>query len=102
MKNKFQHITLVGIDGIGKTTIVQKITETKNNALTINSPAFHESPHLPSQFQRISRLLDKLSLYSDQVKNYNLKGVALFLQISLFSPIEKELLRTNPSCKLII
>lgn len=98
-----KHVTILGIDGAGKSTIIQKIL--KNSSFSsksysiINSPAFHEGIDAP--FKELSKELEHLSNIADEMGEVELKAMALYLQVSLFGIVEKNF-KENWQPKLLI
>jgi thymidylate kinase len=86
-----KHLTILGIDGCGKTTLMKRIMEKAEIPLEqisiVNSPAFHEGIDVP--FRDLSIIMEKFSTLADQLNCYELKGLALYMQVSLFGPVEK-------------
>lgn len=85
-----KHIAFIGIDGIGKSTLITSLQE---HFQVISSPSYFEVCN--HSFIHDSQILQKLSDYADEKKMIHLKTIAMFLQVSLFSEIERELLCKN-------
>ncbi|MGK0367054.1 MAG: thymidylate kinase [Thermoproteota archaeon] len=91
--------TLLGIDGIGKSTILEGILNSENykndDFHFINSPSFYEVPNTP--FENETRAFDQFSALADQAQSFELKILAMYLQVAFFGPIENAL--TNEKAK---
>lgn len=85
-----KHITLLGIDGIGKSTILRQLISDKECDLNfISSPSFHEAQ--AQGFNDLSVALEKVSANADKANSFELKSLAMYLQVSLFGSIESKL-----------
>lgn len=85
-----KHITLLGIDGIGKSTILRQLMSDKECDFDfIASPSFHEAQAL--DFDELSIALEKVSANADKANSFELKSLAMYLQVSLFGNIESKL-----------
>ena len=85
---------MAGIDGSGKTSVIRRFTElwpgTRGGVLTLTCPAYHETPNTP--FARLSERLQRFSRASDALGSFELKGAAMYLQMTLHGPVERCLL----------
>lgn len=83
-------ISLTGIDGTGKTTAIRHLkaltAEDPSFLQAFRAPQFHEDPETP--LGRISAAIDALSVLADQKRDPVLKGVALFLSMTLYGDVE--------------
>ena len=98
-----KNITILGLDGSGKSTLVKSILKSspidvKDIAL-INAPNYHEIENAP--MSDLSKTLEVFSTVCDQLKSYELKAFSLYLQATLFGVVEKAILK-NSNPKLII
>lgn len=93
-------IALVGVDGTGKSTAVARLRERLGAAsglATLHCPRYHETPGAP--FAQLSLDLEALSAAADGLALHDLKAVALYLQMTLYGPVERRLARTlRPRC----
>ena len=84
-------VAVEGIDGAGKSTVVAKMQEDgiirRRGWRTMTCPHYHRTPDLP--FAELSRQLDALTEVADATRDYPLKAATLFLQMTLFGPIER-------------
>lgn len=85
-----KHITLLGIDGIGKSTILRQLMSDKKCDFNfVSSPSFHEAHSLG--FDELSIALERISANADKLGSFELKSLAMYLQVSLFGSIEDKL-----------
>ena len=86
-----KHYTILGVDGSGKTELFHRIMATdklvQHKTTYITAPNYHES--LDSPFSDLSNALDIFSRLCDELKSFELKGVSLYLQATLFGVIEE-------------
>ncbi len=91
-----RRIAVVGIDGSGKSTVIRRLLElsppSDGEVSVMNCPLYHETPNAP--FAGLSRELDALSRASDELGSFELKAVSLFLQMTLYGPVERFFLET--------
>jgi len=84
-------IAIVGIDGSGKTTVIRRMLERLPSRWDvvglINCPDYHEIPNAP--LAQLSRDLDAFSQIADGLGDFQLKGVALYLQMTLYGPLSR-------------
>lgn len=89
-------IAIVGIDGSGKTTVIRRMLEKLparwDVVSLINCPDYHEIPNAP--LAQLSRDLDAFSQISDGLGDFQLKGVALYLQMMLYGPVARFIVET--------
>jgi hypothetical protein len=91
MNAKTRRISLTGIDGTGKTTIVNELRRRWEAepayAQVFRAPQFHESlgvPHAP-----LSADIDRLSVLADRQGDVRLKAMSLFLSMTLYGEVER-------------
>lgn len=86
-----KRVTVVGIDGAGKGEILAALREgpqaTQRRLTTLSCPLFHETSDAP--FGSLSRALARLSRAGDVLGEYELKAIAMYLQMTLYGPVEK-------------
>jgi thymidylate kinase len=91
-----KRIAIVGIDGSGKSTITKRLFEMFSgsgyDAIVMNCPSYHNTPNAP--LADLSELLEAFTKIADNLGSFQLKGVSIFLQATLFGPIEKFLIET--------
>jgi thymidylate kinase len=94
MKTAQRVVAVTGIDGCGKSSVIRRFAEllpdARGRALTLTCPTYHETPNTP--FARLSERLHRFSRASDALGSFELKGAALYLQMTLHGPIERCLL----------
>jgi hypothetical protein len=94
MKQKQRVVAVAGIDGCGKTSVIRRFGElwpgSRGHAIALTCPTFHETPNVP--FARLSERLHRFSRAADALGSFELKGAALYLQMTLHGPVERCLL----------
>lgn len=87
-------IAILGIDGIGKSTILRSLLdENLKDVDFIMSPSFHE--YKSFEYEDLSRQLELISNYADKIQHFELKALSMYLQVSLYGNIEKKLYSSN-------
>lgn len=86
-----QRISITGIDGTGKTTIVRRLAAAGHEGAirAFRAPQYHEDPDLP--FGALSEAIDRMSVLGDRRGDPLLKTVALFLSMTLYGDVERHL-----------
>jgi hypothetical protein len=86
-----RRIALVGIDGCGKSSVIAQLREMARDApgsfRSITCPSFHDTPDAP--FQELSRCMKAFSDATDVVGSLEAKVIALYLQMTLYGPVER-------------
>ncbi len=88
-------VALVGIDGSGKSTLVRDLRSQTSEAgrlVTLHAPGYHQVSDAP--LQGLSRHLDAASRLADKLGSFALKALVLYLQMTLYGPVERFLLDT--------
>ncbi len=89
-------IAVVGIDGCGKSTVIRRFLELSplepNEAQVINCPLYYTTPNSP--LASLSRQMDAFSQAADRLGSFELKAAALYLQMTLYGPVESFFLET--------
>jgi thymidylate kinase len=86
---------LVGIDGAGKSTLVRDLrthTNVAGDVVTLHTPEYCQVPDAP--LGHLSRHLDAASRIADRLGSFALKALVLYLQMTLYGPIERFLVDT--------
>ena len=87
-------VAVTGIDGCGKSSVIRRFAElwpdARGRALALTCPTYHETPNTP--FARLSERLHRFSRTSDALGSFELKGAAIYLQMTLHGPVERCLL----------
>ena len=90
MKKPYR-IAIEGIDGSGKSTIIRRMMELTpgygKEMLVMKCPGYHETPNAP--LKDLSCALYEFSMAADALDSYECKAMALFLQMTLFGPLER-------------
>jgi hypothetical protein len=79
-----KRIAILGIDGSGKSTVVRALA--RPGTVVFTCPEYHLTPDAP--MADTSRALDALSRFADSIASFELKATALYLQMTLFGPVE--------------
>ncbi len=86
-------IAVVGIDGAGKSTVVRRLLELAGGEVSaMTCPAYHDTPNAP--LAELSRAMEDFSRAADSLGSFELKATALFLQMTLYGPVERFFLET--------
>lgn len=86
-------VALVGIDGTGKTTVLRRIRE-RNGIAVVHAIRNHDDPYSP--FADLSRALADASAAADALGRVQLKVAALYLQLCLYGPAERQAMESSP------
>ncbi len=85
-----RRISVVGIDGSGKSTAILRLVELGSSlggeVSVFTCPAYHRTPDAP--LADLSRALDRLGIAADRLGSFELKAAALYLQMTLYGPVE--------------
>ncbi len=85
-----RRVAVVGIDGSGKSTLVERLRREYDSTpallVGIHCPDFHETPGAP--LSELSRHLHRMSVLADELGDHDLKLLALYLRMTLYGPIE--------------
>lgn len=95
MIGKTRRIGVVGIDGCGKSSFIQKLRETlsaEGDCISITCPDFHDTPNAP--MEDLSRQLKAFSDGADVIAQPVVKASALYLQMTLYGPVEQFFVQT--------
>jgi thymidylate kinase len=105
-----QRIALVGIDGGGKSTLARALVDglraRGRRVAHLVCPGYHLStaagpaPRGLAERARTARALERLSSFADERGARALKGIAMFLQMRLYGPIEALLAAGGPEVLL--
>lgn len=82
-------VAVVGIDGSGKSGLAQRLQARgdEEEILMMPCPQFHRNPEIPPK--ELSEALEHLNQVADEIGSFPLKGTALFLQMTLFGPVQQ-------------
>lgn len=88
-------ISITGIDGTGKTTVIRALSRRFSGregfAAAFRAPQFHESGQVAHA--ELSAHIDALSRLGDRRRDLGLKACSLFLSMTLYGDVQRELTR---------
>jgi thymidylate kinase len=91
MRREGRVVAVAGVDGSGKSSVIRAFAEMSPEAhggmLALTCPTYHETPNAP--FARLSERLQRFSRVSDSLGSFELKGAAMYLQMTLHGPVER-------------
>lgn len=89
-----RRVALVGIDGAGKSAVLAALREAARgqSVRTMTCPDFHDTADAP--LQHTSQALKRFSQGSDHLGSAELKALAMYLQMTLYGPVERFFLDT--------
>ncbi|WP_421845111.1 hypothetical protein [Mycobacterium sp.] len=91
-----RRVALVGLDGSGKSTIMARLradTEQRFNDFTcLTCPDFHDTADGP--MHALSRTMRQFSTCCDQIGSAEMKALSMYLQMTLYGPVERFFLDT--------
>ena len=87
-------VALVGIDGVGKTTVLHRLRE-RDDVAVVHAVRGHEDPDSP--FSDLSAALAEASSAADALGRVQLKVAVLCLQLCLFGPAERRATGRSPT-----
>lgn len=84
-------IAIVGIEGAGKSTVIRRLLEARAHEEigVIHCPTYHANPDAP--LGSLSRAVEAYSNAADELGSFELKAAALYLQMTLYGPVERAL-----------
>jgi len=85
-------LAVVGIDGAGKTTVIRRLLDVapREELVVVHCPTYHTSPDAP--LGALSRCVEAYSQAADELKSFELKAAALYLQMTLYGPVERAMI----------
>lgn len=89
MSGNTLRIAVVGIDGCGKSSFIQALRKSISvdaKCISITCPDFHDTPNAP--MRDLSRILKSFSDGADVIDQPVVKAAALYLQMTLYGPVE--------------
>ena len=98
-----RRVTIVGIDGSGKSTVVERLRQctafAPDRLVAFSCPRFHDTPDAP--LAELSAHLKAFSDVADELGSFELKLAALYLRMTLYGPVERFFLNTFASASLV-
>ncbi|MGW5380907.1 hypothetical protein ACWESM_36240 [Nocardia sp. NPDC003999] len=92
-----RRVALVGIDGAGKSSVLAAlralaVRTDAGGFASMTCPDFHDTRDVP--LADLSRQLRAFSVGCDEIGDVAMKATAMYLQMTLFGPVEQHFLRT--------
>jgi thymidylate kinase len=91
-----RRIAIVGLDGCGKSSVISRIRQlapARPGAFaSITCPDFHDTPDAP--LHRLSRHMKIFSDGCDEIGSAEMKALSMYLQMTLYGPVEGFILDT--------
>jgi thymidylate kinase len=91
-----RRIAIVGLDGCGKSSVITRMRElapaTPGAFASITCPDFHDTPDAP--LHRLSRQMKAFSAGCDEIGSAEMKALSMYLQMTLYGPVERFILDT--------
>ena len=91
-----RRIAIVGLDGCGKSSVLTQLrtlAPARPGAFaSITCPDFHDTPDAP--LHRLSRQLKAFSDGCDEIASPQMKALSMYLQMTLYGPVERFILNT--------
>ncbi|MGY2115718.1 hypothetical protein ACW9HR_17590 [Nocardia gipuzkoensis] len=97
MSGHTRRVALVGIDGAGKSSVLAALRALAEESegggfASMTCPDFHDTGNVP--LTDLSRQLRAFSVGCDEIGDVAMKATAMYLQMTLFGPVEQHFLRT--------
>ncbi|MET7773810.1 hypothetical protein [Nocardia sp. NPDC005366] len=92
-----RRVAIVGIDGAGKSSVMARLRQLSPAAdpeafAAMTCPDFHNTRDVP--LTDLSRQLKAFSVGCDEISSLEMKATAMYLQMTLFGPVERHFLDT--------
>jgi thymidylate kinase len=91
-----RRIALVGLDGCGKSSVITRMRDlapaTQGAFASITCPDFHHTPDAP--LHRLALQLKAFSDGCDEIGCAEMKALSMYLQMTLYGPVERFILDT--------
>ena len=91
-----RRIAVVGLDGCGKSSAIARLRELAPTApgafASITCPGFHDTPDAP--LHDLSRKMKIFSDGCDEIGSAEMKALSMYLQMTLYGPVERFFLDT--------
>ena len=91
-----RRIAVVGLDGCGKSSVIARLRElapaSPGAFASITCPNFHDTPNAP--MHDLSRKLKLFSGACDEIGSTEMKALSMYLQMTLYGPVERFFLNT--------
>lgn len=100
MTDQPHRIAVVGIDGSGKSSVVERLRArlgVEGAVVTLSAPLYHQTPNAPLRL--LSQQMQAVSVAADRLGLVELKGAILYLQMTLYGVVERCLVDAfHPRC----
>ncbi len=94
---QIKHISIFGIDGSGKSSVVKKLMlesqNKKSNFSVMTCPSYHETPNI--KMKELSEALERMNQLGDEYSSFELKSVALYLQLTIYSYVKQNIMNND-------
>ncbi|MEV5832584.1 hypothetical protein [Nocardia sp. NPDC052112] len=90
-----RRVAIVGIDGSGKSSVMARLREAAPGTglfASMTCPDFHNTRNVP--LTDLSEQLRAFSVGCDEIGSLEMKATAMYLQMTLFGPVERHFLTT--------
>lgn len=92
-----RRVAIVGIDGAGKSSVMARLRELAPSGdhvsfASMTCPDFHNTRDVP--LTDLSKQLRAFSVGCDEISSLEMKATAMYLQMTLFGPVERHFLDT--------
>lgn len=91
-----RRVAIVGIDGCGKSSVISRLRELSQSQsgsfASITCPDFHDTKDAP--LQALSRKMKAFSNGCDEIGSIEMKALSMYMQMTLYGPVETFFLDT--------
>lgn len=91
-----RRIAVVGLDGCGKSSVISRLRELAplrpGAFASITCPDFHDTPNAP--LHELSRKMKRFSAGCDEIGSAEMKALSMYLQMTLYGPVERFFVET--------
>lgn len=91
-----RRVAIVGIDGAGKSSVMARLRELApagdGSFASMTCPDFHNTRNVP--LTELSEQLKAFSVGCDEISSLEMKATAMYLQMTLFGPVERHFVQT--------
>jgi thymidylate kinase len=91
-----RRVAVVGLDGCGKSSVISRLRELSpthsHSFASITCPDFHGTKNAP--LQALSKTMKVFSNVCDEVRSPEMKALSMYLQMTLYGPVEQFFIET--------